>query len=259
MAEWLEEQSEEQTQATDTVDVQSDEGLYTEEVQPEQPVVPEKYSNKSFEDVVKMHSEAEKLIGKHSQEVGELRRVVDTYIQQAMQEQAPAEPEEEVDYFSDPEKAINRAVERHPAVQEAQNSAKQFKQSQTLAELQRIHPDMKEVLSDPSFGTWVKGSAMRQKMYQMADSNYDYDAANELISNYKELKGMAQKVHQEDVNSRRTAVRSAGSGGTQGSGAQPAKKIYRRADIIKLMKTDPNRYDMLADEISRAYAEGRVK
>lgn len=258
MAEWLEEQSEEQTQE-EVITVQSDEGLYEEEAQPEQPNVPEKYASKSFEDVVKMHSEAEKLIGKHSQEVGELRRVVDTYIQQAMTEQKPAEPEEEVDYFSDPEKAINRAVERHPAVQQAQASANQFKQSQALSQLQKTHPDMQEVLTDPAFSEWVKKSAMRQKMYQMADSNYDYDAADELISNYKELKGMAAQVHTEDKNARRTAVRSAGAGGTQGSGAQPAKKIYRRADIIKLMKTDPNRYDSLADEISRAYAEGRVK
>ena len=30
-------------------------------------------------------------------------------------------------------------------------------------------------------------------------------------------------------------------------------------DIIKLMKTDPDRYQSLSDEIMKAYAEGRVK
>ena len=37
------------------------------------------------------------------------------------------------------------------------------------------------------------------------------------------------------------------------------EKVYRRADIIKLMKNDPDRYQALADEIMAAYAEGRVK
>ena len=37
------------------------------------------------------------------------------------------------------------------------------------------------------------------------------------------------------------------------------EKVYRRADIIKLMKTDPERYNALSDEILKAYAEGRVK
>ena len=37
------------------------------------------------------------------------------------------------------------------------------------------------------------------------------------------------------------------------------KKIYRRADLINLQVTDPNRHAALADEIQLAYAEGRVK
>jgi hypothetical protein len=45
------------------------------------------------------------------------------------------------------------------------------------------------------------------------------------------------------------------TGGTGESG----KKIYRRADLIRLKMTDPNRYDALSDEIMAAYQEGRVK
>jgi hypothetical protein len=35
--------------------------------------------------------------------------------------------------------------------------------------------------------------------------------------------------------------------------------VYRRADLIKLRMTDPDRYMQLSDEIMQAYAEGRVK
>ena len=36
--------------------------------------IPEKYRNKSLEDVIKMHQEVEKLVGRQAQEVGEIGR-----------------------------------------------------------------------------------------------------------------------------------------------------------------------------------------
>jgi len=58
---------------------------------------------------------------------------------------------------------------------------------------------------------------------------------------------------------RKQSVKSASTGNVRGSGEQRAKKVYRRADIIKLMRTDPDRYQALSNEIMQAYAEGRVR
>ncbi len=44
-----------------------------------------------------------------------------------------------------------------------------------------------------------------------------------------------------------------------GSDEAPSKKVFRRSDIIKLMQTDPDKYDMMQPEIMQAYREGRVK
>ena len=49
------------------------------------------------------------------------------------------------------------------------------------------------------------------------------------------------------------------TGGARGSAEGSRKKVYRRADIIKLMRTDPERYQALSEEILKAYSEGRVK
>ena len=51
-----------------------------EEETPAEPVddIPDKYKNKSTAEIVRMHQEAEKLLGRQSSEVGELRSVVDT-------------------------------------------------------------------------------------------------------------------------------------------------------------------------------------
>ena len=54
-------------------------------------------------------------------------------------------------------------------------------------------------------------------------------------------------------------MKSANTGNARGSAEGSRKKVYRRADIIKLIKTDPERYQSLSDEILKAYAEGRVK
>ena len=75
-----------------------------EQPQVEEPSLPEKYQGKSLEEVVQMHQEAEKLLGRQSSEVGELRKVVDDYIATQTQPPAPqqhVEPEDDIDYFTD--------------------------------------------------------------------------------------------------------------------------------------------------------------
>jgi hypothetical protein len=58
---------------------------------------------------------------------------------------------------------------------------------------------------------------------------------------------------------RSQAVKAATTTVSSGSDEAPSKKIYRRADIIKLMQTDPDKYDMMQNEIMAAYREGRVR
>jgi len=45
---------------------------------------------------------------------------------------------------------------------------------------------------------------------------------------------------------------------TGGSG-ETTRKVYRRADLIRLKMRDPGKYDAMSDEIMAAYSEGRVK
>ena len=223
--------------------------------------IPEKYKNKSVKDIVRMHQEAERAIGKQGSEVGELRRIVDDFVKAqtvTKQQQAP-EVEEEVDFFTDPDKAIARAIEKHPKVREAEQLSAQMKKAEALANLKSAHPDFTEVVNNGSFAEWVSKSKVRQELFSRADRNYDFDAANELISTWKERKQVVdQSVAVEKVQ-RKQAVKSASTGSTKGSGETASKKTYRRADIIELMRTNPDRYQQLSDEIMQAYSEGRVK
>lgn len=253
----------EEANAEETIENEEQEiQLEVEQPQVEEPTVPEKYQGKSLEEVVQMHQEAEKLLGRQSSEVGELRRVVDDYISSQTQPTAPqqyVEPEDDIDYFTDPQAAVNRAIENHPKIREAQEYSAQYKKQSSLATLNNKHPDMQEILKDPKFAEWIQASKIRTKLFVDADQRYDAEAADELFSLWKERKAVAQQTVQVEKQARKQQIKAANTGNTRGSAEGSRRKVYRRADIIKLMRTDPERYQALSEEILRAYSEGRVK
>jgi len=232
-----------------------------EETPQEEDEIPEKYQGKSTAEIVRMHQEAEKLLGRQSSEVGELRSVVDNYIQTQLDTNTPAtqEPEEDIDFFSDPDKAVERAIKNHPSIKAAEAQTQQYKQQTAQSHLQQRHPDMQEILQDGKFVEWIKGSKIRTQLFAQADTQYDYEAADELFTTWKERQQVVGQTVANEKASRKTAVKNASAGNAKGSGEAASRKVYRRSDIIKLMQTDPDRYLSLSDEIMQAYQEGRVR
>ena len=228
--------------------------------QEDTPKVPEKYRGKSLEDIVTMHQEAEKLIGRQAQEVGEVRRLADELLkQQLSQKQAqPPVVENEVDFFEDPKLAVQKAVANHPDVLAAKQASQQLKQIQTQAMLNKKHPDFATVVGDPEFQEWVRSSPMRLNIYAMADANYDFNAADELISTFKQIRTSKTQQTTDAGNVVRKQNLTAAAVDVGGTG-ESSKKVYRRADLIRLRMTDPARYEALQPEIMAAYAEGRVR
>ena len=224
--------------------------------------LPDKYKGKSTAEIVRMHQEAEKLLGRQSSEVGELRKVVDDYIQtQLSTTNAPKQKDEEeqIDFFSDPEQAVERAISNHPKIQEAEKASREYQQKTAMSALEAKHPDMKDILSNSKFVDWIKASKIRTQLFAQADRNYDYEAADELFSNWKERQEKVNQTADNEKQQRKDAIKAASTGNARGSGEKSSKKIYRRSDIIKLMKDDPERYLALSDEIMQAYQERRVR
>jgi len=224
--------------------------------------VPEKYKGKTAEDIIRMHQEAEKLIGKQAQEVGEVRKLADELLKQSLasnnKPQHIEQQEPEIDFFEDPKKAIQKELSAHPDVIAAREAALTFKKMQIQQKLNSDHPDFTQVVQDPEFVNWVKSSPVRMGLYAKADAEYDYDSANELLSTFKQIKSVkAQETKAAGEVARQSALKSAAVdvGGT----GESSKKVYRRADLIRLRMTDPQRYEALSDDIMRAYREGRVK
>ena len=154
---------------------------------------------------------------------------------------------------------MDSRIANHPKIKEAEAYTQQAKQQATLAQLKSKHPEMETILQDPKFAEWIKGSKVRTRLFVDADQRYDYDAADELFTLFKERNQVVQQTANAELAARKNTVKSATTGNARGSAEGSRKKVYRRADIIKLIKTDPERYQSLSDEILKAYAEGRVR
>lgn len=207
---------------------------------------------------------------------------------------APAAPADESEFFAKPFDAVSKAIENHPVIKEIRETMGRAAAEQATSRaasaterFQRAHPDAPDILRDPGFREWVAASPVRRALLQRAHQAYDFDAGDEVFSTWKALRGVRQQATPDagtgkqsaaatpaDVSAAAATLAAARkakqdaqakaaavpTGGASGAGKPSAgKKIFRRADVIRLMETDPDRYEALADEIAQAYAENRVR
>lgn len=255
---------EEQTTSLEATQAQTE-----PEVKQQEPEIPEKYKGKSLDEIVRMHQEAEKLIGRQAQEVGENRKLLDQFIKQQLEQKHDTQPSkaQEIDWFEDPAKAVNQAVENNPILKQLQEQQAQQAQLVALQTIEKAHPDYLDIAQSEDFAQWVQGSKVRMGIFAKAN-NYDVDSALELLETYKSLRNVkAQKAEQvkaadeslkktEEAN-RSKALKTAAV--QEGGTGESSKPVYRRADLIRLRMQDPKRYESMADDILQAYAEGRVR
>ena len=254
----------------DEVENTEEETLETTEVETEEETseVPDKFAGKSVEDIIKSYQNLEQELGRKSQEIGELRQLSDSFLKAEVARSSSgnnlqaenSNTETEDDFFEDPSKSVNSLIEKHPKFQEFQQFQAQQQAETSKAQLEQAHPDFMDIVQDTGFQNWVQSSKFRTDLFQQADA-YNYEAADELLTHWKE-RSMIDKtaeVKEQQKATRKKALKTGKSESKVSSESTAGKKTYRRADLIRLKTTDPNRYADLADEIYAAYAEGRVK
>jgi hypothetical protein len=249
--------------ALDT-DAQAPEEPQVQENRPEEEELPEKYRGKSAAELAKMHQNLEQLMGKQSQEVGELRSAFDSFVQQSMeQRQSAPEPEDSFDeseFFVKPKESVERLIANNPVLKQAQEVAAELAKQQAAAALKASHPDALDIVKQEDFQNWVAGSKWRQDLYVQADKQYNAEAAKELFDLWKERKQVVAQTEAVERVAKQQEVKKASTGTARSNpDGQMSRKIYRRRDIIDLMQRDPKRYEALQPDIMLAYAEGRVR
>lgn len=227
--------------------------------------VPEKFKDKSIEDVIKSYTEVEKELGRKNNEVGELRKLADDFIRQQLSvadsptSDAVKETNVDVDtLLEDPTKAINDVLDDNPRIKALEEQLHNAKIAEQKAGFEKKHGDWQDLLQSQDFQEWVTASPIRQKMLMEADQNYDYAMADEVFSLYKEVRGKVVEEAKEKAEAERKDKLKKASGEKANSGAT-SKKVYRRKDLIRMKIEDPQRYAAMESEILKAYQEKRVR
>lgn len=255
MAEEIDDGSE---QYVETQETQPESEIQAEEVKAQQEEdIPQKYRGKGVADLIKMHQNAEQLASRHAQEVGEVRRLADELIKSQLTKKPEVEQPKEVDFFENPQEAIRQAVESNPKVRAAEEYALNVQRQMAAQQLAAKHPDFMDVNANPEFQDFIKASKVRQKLYVDAN-NYDFEAADELLSTFKQLRTVQRQAASDVEKKARDASLRAASVDTSGTG-ETGKKIWSRREIMERRIHDPNWIARNQEEISRAYREGRVK
>ena len=250
--------------------------------------IPEELKGKTPAQLAKMYRDAQSVIGRQGSELGDLRRTADQYIKahltDAARKAVPAKvienkkPIDDVTFFTNPTAAVRDLVASHPALKHLEGVARESaardmvrQRNESAKEFHAKHPDAGAVMQDAEFQAWVVKSPIRKAMILRAHQHYDLQAGDEVFSTWKEIK--AARTHPTTdgkdsgkLKSKTVAGKEAARVPTGGNasphteaGGKTEGKIYRRADVIRLMEQDPSRYEAMADEITKAYQEGRVR
>lgn len=233
--------------------------------------LPEKYKGKSAADVAKMHMELESAFSRQGNELGEYRRLATTLAETGLQtsketpkERTPVTAEE---LLENPDKTLENAIESHPAVKQARETAENLERQLAQSRFESSHPSFKEDVRDPAFSEWVRKSSTLTKLAVQAD-RFDMDAAEQLWSLWEEKKSINAEATKK-VEKMRTKQDQERAGTLEGaSGADASSEaVYSRADIREIKRraalgdrqaiskvTDPK----WKEAIIKAYRDGRV-
>lgn len=228
--------------------------------------IPNKFKDKSLEDVISSYVELEKASGRQANELGELRKLTDSILTQQLKtptdikesKRDKVEPVSFDDLVEDPESAVSRIVDSRVKAVEDKFAERDRQDAQKAFESK--HPDFIQTVNSEEFIEWVQKSPYRVQQFQAADQ-WDYNAADALFDSWAErqelVKVQKQEHEQSKAAQREQSLKDASS--ESGSTGATSRKIFRRIDLMQLRQTDPERYDAMYPEIAKAYAEGRVK
>lgn len=223
--------------------------------------VPDKLKGKSAEELASMYANLESEIGRHRNEVGNMRKWVDNLlVSQAnlTAKQPPNQPtasdedlkKQEIDELN--LMLTKPSAYRQKVKQELMNELQQVGQRATFDRMKR---DSAQVLADPRFASWLTQN-VSQEFAARADA--DPVLFNHLINQFKQT---TEPTNQPTFTPT-PAPAPANPGPAMGPGNNSragSKQVFSRSEMMTLFNSDPARYQALMPEYLQAIQEKRVK
>lgn len=226
-----------------------------EQVEIEQPStgtesIPDRYQGKSVEEIIEMHRNAEAALSRQGNELGETRKLIDHILQTTPSPQQKDPEPVQYDWDYEPDKAAQDLVSKE--VGAVKKELDEMKRQTAIEKFKSKFPNFDSDSTSPEFIDWVQKSEYRTNLYNRNYNGVDLDAATELMLAWQDSKPVADDSKRQEALKAASMEKGASSGGSR-------KKMWSRAYIRKLLKTDMATYKANYDEIMAAYQEGRIK
>lgn len=115
-----------------------------------------------------------------------------------------------------------------------------------VALLEMEHPELKDAKFKEGLKDFISTLPVGMK-----SAFEDYETARFIIRMYKEQSGVKPNGSAQEVPHSESPSASAG--------AQIAGPVYSRTEVLKMMRERPDEYAKIADDVTKAYTEGRIK
>jgi hypothetical protein len=231
-----------------------------------------RFANKTAADMVEIYKNLEREYGRKANESGQLRQMQDQLLALKREndlrangatQQAAQQPEVSAsDLLENPKQALDRYFEQKESASTRELRQRLAFQEQQMAQTSFVskHPDWQTHTNDPDFVEWTKQTPWRTNLAQQA-AQENLGAADALLTEYKQYKPLLNK--QTTKTSVLDSARSVGleRASTSGDETRTVGKVIRRADMMALRISDPDKYESPAvqNELLRAIAENRYK
>ena len=100
---------------------------------------------------VKNYQELEKFNSRQAQELGQLRKTTDEFVQQP----SPVENIDLDSLLDNPTETIQKSVQSNPEIQRLQNDLQSIQNQTAVSTIKAKHPDFMETYQDPAFQNWA--------------------------------------------------------------------------------------------------------
>lgn len=236
-----------------------------------------RFAGKSTEEIVNMYRNLESHSGRLASQMGEQRRMLDQLIlgkrdSDLRQVQQPTRDPVKVtpaDLLANPTEALDRYFQsrqpqgEQPEVQTLKERLNQLEAQLSETKFVTRHKDADAITADPAFARWVAQTPLRQRLASgAAQGNYadadlllsEWNASNASGNTVTNARDSAQDL------ARRITTESGNSASETGTGTNKSLPKLKRADLIALRQTNPEKYESEEYQkvILQAYRDGRV-
>lgn len=232
--------------------------------------IPERFKDKSIEDVIKSYTELEKAYSRQGNDLGEYRKLSEQLL---ALESAGGSKETETQsedisidaLYDDPKGTIEKVVSQRVSGLEQQIQQERF--AARLKQMNSKYDGWQEEVRTPEFVNWVQewaNTPVRQRLVMQGDQG-DLDAAEEVLLSYYEKKQLAQQARQSERKAKRDADLAKGTLESGSPDSPESETTFSRKKLLDLRirakQGDRKASEFLKEnqvDIARAYAEGRL-